>query len=149
MQKFFKNFKVYAIPAIEGIQPADDYTKGGATCTITGTDFVTTAFFGREPLCRFGDMIVNATVVDETSLTCKTPQYPRVEETSVWVSFNGQNWHSSPVRFNFVADPICYTCQDAVAPPGFVVFSAASFTASELSLVWLVAVAVAFVAGPR
>lgn len=124
-QLYYRAFKFYNNPVPASFKPASDTIAGGLKITVTGTDFpFGTVWYGMVARCRFGQLIVNATAVSATSLTCKTPKYPQPEETELYITFNGQNWHPTPAKFKFVAMPICYTCRDRVGPAGFPVAGA-------------------------
>ena len=118
---------------------------------MTGTNFpFGTVWYGLVAKCRFGQLIVNATAVSATTLTCKTPKYPQPEDAELYVTFNDQNWHATPSKFKFKAIPICYTCQDRVAPPGFQIAGAGRRRPGALPLAMsMLAAALACVAVQR
>jgi len=118
-QLYFRHFKFYQRPIVTGFTPVTDSVVGGIKITVTGSGFLDDAalWYGIQPYCKFGNQIVNATIVSKTELSCITPKYPRVELATLSITFNKQNWHTGPGAFNFVAAPKCYTCKDSGTNP--------------------------------
>jgi len=127
-QLYYRNYKIYLPPAITDFSPQEDYTSGGTVVTISGDQFVDDTYYGRDAKCRFGTVVVNATVLSQYELTCVVPRYPRIETTELWITFNAQNWHECG-QFVFLPPARCYTCRDAVAPIGLQEYSDAHHTA--------------------
>ena len=63
-------FGYYAPPVISAIDPPSGFSNG-TLVTLTGTDLWHTSTF--TPLCRFGSALVNASMVDASSVRCVAP----------------------------------------------------------------------------
>lgn len=79
------------IPTVTGVTPSSDrYPVGGASVTITGTNFALNSD-GSEPLVLFGaNPATSVVVVSSTEITCDTPSQPSPGQYNISVTVNGQ-----------------------------------------------------------
>jgi hypothetical protein len=86
---------------IESIAPLGGSVSGGTLLTITGTGFSVEAV----PTCRFGALVVPATIISSTTLTCTSPSQllSATGAATVSVSMNGVDYGTHGLTFQYWA----------------------------------------------
>ncbi|KAL7513815.1 hypothetical protein ACHAXN_011176 [Cyclotella atomus] len=101
--KFSSNhveFKYYNDPVVSTINPWIGTARGGTTVTITGSDFVASNIS-----CRFGETTVAGRYNNPNAISCVAPpQFDGPVSLAVSISFNGVDYHRSPVDYKYL-DP--------------------------------------------
>ena len=91
---------VDATAAVSAVRPALVTVIGGASLTVTGSNFVN----GPHLLCLINGVISTATFLSNTSLVCVSPTLPALGSYGVEVSNNGQDFTHSGVSFSYTAE---------------------------------------------
>eukprot|EP00163_Fabomonas_tropica_P002559 TRINITY_DN1197_c0_g1_i1.p1 TRINITY_DN1197_c0_g1~~TRINITY_DN1197_c0_g1_i1.p1 ORF type:complete len:1223 (+),score=281.85 TRINITY_DN1197_c0_g1_i1:1949-5617(+) len=98
------DFQFYSVPTISGLSPNRGETAGGLLVTIYGTEFRDTERLS----CKFGDEItslpVPAQYVSSMEIRCNTSVHV-IGEVAVLVSLNTQQFHTSPLTFEYESCP--------------------------------------------
>lgn len=101
------SYTYLAVPALNGVTPAQGTTVGGTTVTLTGTGLTgaTAVNFGATPAASF-------TVDSETQITAVTPAGTGIESITV----SGPGGTSNPVTYTYVVVPILTSLSPASGP---------------------------------
>jgi len=86
--------------SIQNVEPTSVSHTGGTQLTITGKGFTLSSSL----ICRFGDLLLSAAYVNETTISCTSPPYS-AGEVLLQVSNNQQDF-SSPTTLMVVQRPL-------------------------------------------
>ena len=97
--------------AIATMRPSGGRRSGGTLVRLRGTSFVDYGGAAWGPKCRFGDLVVRATLVSHEEVRCVSPatELPEGTDVPVWVSLNGYTDErglsagSEPLSFRYLA----------------------------------------------
>ena len=98
------SFTYQSVLLLTSISPAVGSTAGGLLVTINGGNF----YSDDRPACMFDSQLVNATVLDSATLTCRTPAHVSAI-IQLAVSGNSVDWvsNAAAVTFRYIACPSC------------------------------------------
>ena len=98
------NFSVYGRPTVTALSPSSGPLLGGTLVEVGGGNLTG----GNHFLCRFGAMLVNASLVtdaDQKTLQCVSPRMGNATFVAVEVSLNGQDFTADEMVFGFYQPP--------------------------------------------
>ena len=94
------NFFVFGVPEVTSIFPLSGPSKGGSLVRVSGRDFAASSL----PRCRFGIVLVAATLHGSDSIACESPA--AVEgAVSLQISLNGQQFTANSDLFTVHGRP--------------------------------------------
>jgi hypothetical protein len=85
--------------AVLSVTPRSGSTSGNMSIKITGKNFI----FSTALRCRFGTVVVTASYVNRSTITCRTPPHRNIS-VAIEVSTNGFDYTSNEVQFRYNPD---------------------------------------------
>ena len=108
-------FAAYALPIVDGLNPASGPVNGDTLVAFTGTGLAR----GSRRQCAFNGMLVNASSVDDERLLCLVPpSLIGAGPLSVSISLNGQQFSRLALRFEQYEEPRVFSLSPTVGPAG-------------------------------
>jgi hypothetical protein len=95
-------FEYYPGATVSSISPASGPSSGGTLVTVTGANFRSSCLLQ----CRFGNLSVPATPINETLVQCRSPSVGMSLDACLQVTNNGQSYSDGCLSFHFHAGPM-------------------------------------------
>lgn len=107
----------YKEPTLNYLHPRGGSELGENLVTLHGSWFVNYEAVSCTPRCKFGDTVVPGEFLSTVKVRCSTP--PNTSQNSlveVEISFNGQDWTESHLKYLYYKTPVIYSISPLSGP---------------------------------
>lgn len=108
----------YMEPTLDYLHPRGGSDLGGTAVTLYGSWFINYESVDCTPRCRFGKTVVPGEFITTVQVKCISPPQPLDEQSlvEVEISFNGQDWTQSHLKYVYFRTPVIYSINPNSGP---------------------------------